>query len=147
MSDVVELGGQGDEDERRGEAAILDALRGREYRAFQSLPGRTTKPRMRLFLLPRRGVWEWLGNSGLWRMRAKPDGTWIGLTYHSAAIIVEGSGLLDAAFAIDRHTCLFLQEHNPERHDASEQGAAVITSMRFFYPAGEPGEDKAAARH
>jgi hypothetical protein len=102
---------------------------------------------VRLFLLPKRGPWEWLGNSGLWRLRAKPDGSWIGLSYHSAAVIVEGSGLLDAALAVDRHNCLFLQEHDPQRHNPVQAGMPVITAMRFFYPAGEPGDDKAEARH
>jgi hypothetical protein len=103
MSEVIELAAaQQDAEERKGEAAILDMLGNRHYVAFQTLPGRTLRPRTRLFLVPKRGAWEWLGNSGLWRMRAKPDGSWIGLTYHSAAVIVEGSGLTDAALAIDR---------------------------------------------
>jgi len=146
MSEVIELAAaQQDAEERKGEAAILDMLGNRHYVAFQTLPGRTLRPRTRLFLVPKRGAWEWLGNSGLWRMRAKPDGSWIGLTYHSAAVIVEGSGLTDAALAIDRHNCLFLQEHNPERHDAPEPGKPVITSIRFFYPSGDPLDAKGTA--
>jgi hypothetical protein len=128
-----------DDEERRSEAAIVAALRGRRYHAFQSLPGRM-KPQPRLLFVPKGGLWEWLGNGALWRIRAKPDGSEISLTYPTAAVVIEGDGLTAAAFAIDRHNCLFLQQHDPDRHDAPEAGEAVITGIRFFIRAEEFAE-------
>jgi hypothetical protein len=135
------------ETEEEDEAEILKALGSRDYMAFLSLRGRT-RMLSRLFFVPRHGMLEWLGNGALWRIRAHPDGSQIGLTYHNAAVLIEGANLLGVALAIDRHACLFLQQHSPERHGAVQQGPAIITSIRFFDPVGDPLDTAAkGAKH
>ena len=114
-SSIPEIALLPSDDEERIGAAILKVLRSPDYAAFQSLPVRG-RQRPRLLLVPGSGPWEWISNAALWRMRANPDGSEIGLSFHTAGVLITGRSLLSAAFAIDAHQCLFLQEYNSDRH-------------------------------
>jgi hypothetical protein len=145
MGEVLEFTGheaQEAETDRLAYTSILEATRSREYRAF-GLRRSRQKGRVRLFFLPKAGHWRSLDNSHLWSWRVSPDGTEYGLIYHSAGVFIAGSGLVEAALAVDHDTCLFLQEFNPERHDPVPVGTPIITGMRFFTRAADEMEARA----
>ena len=70
----------------------------------------------------------------IWLSREEPDGTCIGLTYHSAGVVIAGENFGRLGWMIDRRMCVFLQEHDPQRHRPPAPGAPVIRRMEFFYP-------------
>jgi hypothetical protein len=106
-----------------------------ESGTYEAFRGGSPRGRRSLLFLPSGGQpWQRIAYDGLWLSREEPDGTCIGLTYHSAGVVIGGENFGRLGWMIDRRMCVFLQQHDPERHRAPAPGAPVIRRMEFFYP-------------